>query len=201
MLRYLLLIGAAAGIAAYFFVIRADIGETEDTLGALASQIAGRPVSVKCQGVVADAIDVSAAEGTVRFDPNGEPGDTAELRRSVCQELAEFPDTLSDQRYRCLVSPDPCPRDIVKRVVAVHTLTHEAWHLRGVLDERLTECYALQTGEGVAKSLGANPSLSRAIAVYYATERYTKLSSTYRSSLCRDGGRYDLKQGTRRWPY
>ena len=197
--RYLLLIAAAAGIAMYFLVLRPDMGKTEETLGALASQIAGRPVSVKCQGVIKEAVDVSAAEGEVLFE-NGEPTDVAELKRGICIELADFPKTLEDERYRCLASSDACPKEIIKRVVAVHTLTHEAWHLRGVQDERVTECYAMQTSEIVARRLGASQALARAMAVYYANERYTRLSSSYQSPFCRDGSRYDLNRGSRVWP-
>ena len=200
MFHYLLLVGAVVGVAAYFFLLRPDLGKTEQTLGALASQIAGRPVTVKCQGVVAGAVDVTASGGKVIFDANGRPGDVAELKRTVCTHLNEFPDTVSDARYRCLVSATECPRDIDRYVFAIHTLTHEAWHLRGVADERLAECYALQTDQLVASRLGANRSLSRAIAVYYATEKYTRLSSKYQSPACRNGGRYDLNRGSRAWP-
>ena len=200
MFRYLLLIGAVAGVAAYFLVLQPDLGKTEATLSALASQIAGRPVSVTCQGVIKDAVDVSGNEGEVEFDQQGRPGDVALLKRSVCHELADFPGTFGDQRYRCLLSAEECPRAIVKRVVAIHTLTHEAWHLRGVQDERIAECYALQTNQLVATRLGAGEQLARAIAVFYATERYTKLSTTDQSPLCRSGGRYDLNRASRAWP-
>ena len=200
MFRYLLLIGAVAGAAAYFFLLRPDIGKTEEMLAEVASQIAGRPVSINCQGVIADAVDVSAAEGEVAFDEDGKPADVAELKRGTCHDLADFPDSVNDERYRCLVSPDPCPKDIEKYVLAVHILTHEAWHLRGVRDERIAECYAIQTDELVASRLGAGPSLARAMAVYYAKEKYTELSSTYRTPACRNGGRYDLNRGSHAWP-
>lgn len=200
MVRYLLLVGAVAGVAAYFILLRPDLGKTEDMLGEVASQIAGRPVSITCQGVIADAVDVSAAEGEVAFDENGQPGDVAELKRGICHDLADFPDSVSDERYRCLVSADPCPSDIEKYVLAVHILTHEAWHLRGVKDERVAECYALQTDEIVASRLGASPSLARAMAVYYAKEMYPELSSTYQTPACRNGGRFDLNRGSRVWP-
>jgi len=198
--RYLLLIGAVAGVAAYFLVLRPDIGKTEETLAAIASQIAGRPVSIKCQGVLSDAIDVSGGGGEVLFDARGRPADVAELKRSVCTQLSEFPSTVGDTRYGCLVSATSCPRDIDGYVEAIHTLTHEAWHLRGVQDERIAECYALQTDQHVAAHLGAGKSLARAIAVYYASEKYTRLSSTYQTPACRNGGRYDLNRGSRAWP-
>lgn len=200
MFRYLLLLGAVAGVAAYFLLLRPDLGKTEEMLSAVASQIAGRPVSVTCKGVIEDAVDVSGNEGEVEFDRNGRPSDRAVLKRSACSELAGFRETLDDPRYRCLVSAEECPREIVKRVQAIHTLTHEAWHLRGVQDERITECYAVQTNELVASRLGAGAQLARAIAVFYATERYLGLSTSYRSPLCRNGGKYDLKRGSRVWP-
>ena len=200
MFRYLLLIGVVAGAAAYFFLLRPDLGKTEETLGTLASQIAGREVSVKCQGLISDAVDVSAAGGEVLFSDGGRPGDVAELKRGVCTHLTDFAGTVGDKRYRCLVSRATCPREIDRYVFAIHTLAHEAWHLRGVQDERIAECYALQTDQLVAARLGAGQSLARAIAVYYANEKYTRLSSTYQSPACRNGGRYDLNRGSRSWP-
>ncbi len=200
MLRYLLLIGVAAGVAAYFLVLRPELVKTEEDLGAIASQIAGRPVAIECQGVISHAIDVTNREGEVEFNPSGEPGDTAELKRDICKRLGSFPDTELDSRYECLTSATDCPKEIVSRVTAVHALSHESWHLAGVKDERITECYAMQTDELVATRLGVSSRLGRAIAVYYATQIYPHLSTTYRSHSCRTGGRYDLNAGSRAWP-
>lgn len=200
MLRYLLLLGAIAGVATYFLAFRPDLGQTEENLGAVASQIAGRPVSVNCQGLVSNAIDVTGNEGSVEFDEDGRPADVAELKRDVCTQLAKFTEMVDDPRLSCLTTEDGCPSDIDKLVVALHTIGHEAWHLRGVQDERLAECYALQTDDVVAVRLGASPAVARAMAVYYAHEKYPRLSSTYQSPACRDGGKYDLDRGSRVWP-
>lgn len=200
MLRYLLLLGAVAGVAVYFLAFQPDLGKTEENLGAIASQIAGRPVSVNCQGVVSNAIDVTGNEGSVKFDENGQAADVAELKRDVCTQLAKFTEMVDDPRLSCLVEGKGCPNDIDRLVVALHTLGHEAWHLRGVQDERIAECYALQTDEVVAARLGASPAVARAMAVYYTNEKYTRLSSRYQTPACRNGGKYDLNRGSRVWP-
>jgi len=72
-----------------------------------------------------------------------------------------------------------CTDDILKTVRAVHTLSHEAWHLAGVKDERIAECYAMQTDQLVATSVGASKRLGRAIEVYYAVEICPHLSTKY----------------------
>lgn len=207
MLRYVLLIGAVAGVAAYFLVLKPDLGKTEESLGAIASQIAGRPVSVNCQGVVSSAVDTTGNEGSVKFDASGRPADVAKLKRGVCTELEKFPDMLDDDRLGCLTSGQECPSDIERLVVAVHVLTHESWHLRGIKDERVAGCYALQTEAAVATRLGASPGLARAVAVYYTNEKYTRLSSEYtrlssacQTPACRNGGKYDLNRGSNIWP-
>lgn len=195
-----MLIGLAAGIASYFFLVRPELAKTEEGLSVVASQIAGRSVSIDCQGVISDAVDITNREGEVEFDETGRPADSAQLKRDVCKRLGELEATASDVRYRCLVSAEECPDDILKNVVAVHTLSHESWHLAGIKDERITECYAMQTNEMVAIRLGAPENLARAIAVYYTSEIYPQLSTMYRSNSCRDRGRYDLDRASRRWP-
>ena len=52
----------------------------------------------------------------------------------------------------------------------------------------------------MATRLGASPGLARAVAVYYTNEKYTRLSSTYQTPACRNGGKYDLNRGSNIWP-
>ena len=194
--KYVLLLG----VAAYLFVLQPELAETEEDLGAIASQIAQRPVAVECQGIISHATDVTNSEGRVEYTESGAPADKTELKRDVRKRLGGFRETRGAGRYACLVSELECTENILKTVKAIHTLSHEAWHLAGVKDERIAECYAMQTNQLVATSVGASKRLGRAIAVYYAAEIYPHLSTKYRSSSCKNGGPYDLSRGSRTWP-
>jgi hypothetical protein len=81
---------------------------------------------------------------------------------------------------------------------AVNVLSHEAVHASGVLDEAVTECYALQHGELVARLLGASRLYAWQLAAGYWRFFYRHMAPTYRSSDCYDGGPLDLNLGP--WP-
>src|SRR6476661_5886486 len=59
----------------------------EHRLGAIASQIAGRHVTVHCPGVIGRALRYDIVEGTVQFDAQGRPADETKLRAFPCGEL------------------------------------------------------------------------------------------------------------------
>ena len=80
------------------------------------------------------------------------------------------------------------------------TLAHESWHLRGILDEARTQCYAVQTAETVARSLGVAADDARAIAVRVAADDARAPAGEYHSADCRPGGLYDLRPDTPDWP-
>jgi len=147
--KYVLLLG----VAAYLFVLQPELAETEEDLGAIASQIAQRPVAVECQGIISHAIDVTNSEGRVEYTESGAPADKTELKRDVCKRLGGFRETRGAGRYACLVSELECTENILKTVKAIHTLSHEAWHLAGVKDERIAECYAMQTNQLARRQL------------------------------------------------
>ena len=53
--------------------------QNEHRLGRVASEIAGRPVSVHCPGLLKRLVDISPNAGTVYFDAEGEPADFTDL--------------------------------------------------------------------------------------------------------------------------
>jgi hypothetical protein len=55
-------------------------------------------------------------------------------------------------------------------VGGIVTLAHESWHLRGILNGARTQCYAVQTTEAVARSLGVAAVDARAVAVRVALD-------------------------------
>jgi hypothetical protein len=90
-----------------------------------------------------------------------------------------------------------------RTALSVAVLAHEAWHLRGVRDEGVTECYALQSGVELGKRLGLSEETARQMMRQQLTENALRGlgSAEYRVlSECRDGGRLDLDPDGSRFP-
>ncbi len=111
----------------------------ERRLGEIASEIAGRPVAINCQGLPSALIDVTSLAGEVMFDHEGRPADEATLKRDVCRDLIRFVPVRSAPSFDCVLRLEPCERPVGKIAYAVHVFTHEAWHLRGVMNEAQTD--------------------------------------------------------------
>jgi hypothetical protein len=172
----------------------------ERRLGEIASEIAQRPVAVHCQGLPSALVDITNLAGEVQFDHEGTPADETTLKRDVCRDLKRFASARSAPSFECVMRVEPCEREVGKIAYAVHVFTHEAWHLRGVMDEAATECYALQTTALTAERMGATPGQARALAAWNLRHAYPNLPSQYHSAECRDGGALDLRPGTAQWP-
>jgi hypothetical protein len=164
-----------------------------------ASELAGRPVSMRCQGLPSNLIDVSSLAGEVIFDHTGAPPDEATLKRDVCADLRRYPEE-RERLLGCVHRVQPCPAKPGRIAYAVHVFTHEAWHLHGVGDEAMAECYALQTTAPVARRLGATVEQAQALARWNLEHAYPYLPSQYHSSECRDGGSLDLRPASAQWP-
>src|SRR5947209_17144733 len=85
------LVVAVLGVA---FVFHERRGVLERRLGAVATQLAERPVHVRCPGLASDVVDVSPEAGSVPFDANGHPKDYTNLKRPTCDALARLPHDL-----------------------------------------------------------------------------------------------------------
>jgi hypothetical protein len=88
----------------------------------------------------------------------------------------------------------------VRAVHGIVTLAHESWHLRGIVDEARTQCYAVQTTEHVALRLGVPSAEAHLIALRVAADDAAAPRGEYHSSECRPGGAYDLHPDTPDWP-
>lgn len=172
----------------------------EHTLAAIAGEIAGRPVKVRCQGFPSQLLDVGWTSGEVEFDHGGRPMGETRLDRDVCEDIDRYPEQRAEASFACVRVQRPCDRRTAKVAYAVHLLAHEAWHLRGVSDEAMTECYALQTTAFVAQRLGAPAVEAQALAAWNLVEAYPMLPARYRSGHCRDGGPLDLRPNSAVWP-
>jgi hypothetical protein len=163
-------------------------GETKaaavERFSAEASSIAEKPVSIRCDEARDYVGAVQHADG-VAF---------------VCGDLAILTPEICDDLYR-LAFEDETKGSRTGRAVAV--LAHEAWHLHGVADEGMTECYALQSGVGLGTRLGLSEDTARRLMRQQLVENQLRGASTleYRiPSECRDGGRLDLDPGDASFP-
>ena len=82
-------------------------------------------------------------------------------------------------------------------------LAHEAWHLHGVADEGLANCYAFQSGVGVGVHLGLTESRARSMM---REQLATNASDSAGNTAylvppdCRNGGQYDLNRASDKFP-
>lgn len=192
---------AALALVLAFVALRHHRAEAaENRLAAIASQIAGREVKVRCQGALAAALDIGAEAGSVRFDAAGRPSDTTDLKRGTCTALARFPHERLRPAFACVARGVPCPDEVIRSVWSVQALAHEAWHLAGELDEARTQCFGLQTTAYVAVRLGADPTQAQTLAAYVYARLYPRMPAEYQSSHCRDGAALDIRPETSVWP-
>ena len=189
-----------AGILGTAFVFHERRSALDHQLGAVATQLAGRPVRVHCQGITGELLDATAEEGSVQFDANGRPADVTDLKRPICDALSRFPHDVKSPSYACVLAQADCTNAIFDDVIAVHTLAHESWHLRGNGSEAITECYALQTTAYAATLLGADPQAAQATATYALLRLYPNMPDEYKEADCVNGGPMDLRPTDPHWP-
>ncbi|MFO7571103.1 MAG: hypothetical protein R6W48_00685 [Gaiellaceae bacterium] len=149
-----------------------------------ASLIAEKRVSIRCDESRAHVGVVQRAEGIAQVG-----GTLAFLTPERCYDL-----------YRLAFRGDITSS---RTALAISVLAHEAWHLRGVRDEGVTECYALQSGVGLGKRLGLSEETARQMMRQQLTENALRGlgSAEYRvPPECRDGGRLDLEPDSGRFP-
>ena len=149
-----------------------------------ASRIAGKPVTIRCDeaGNVVGA--VQHADGVALVG-----GDVAYLTPQRCFDL-----------YR-LAFDGEITSNRTARAVAV--LAHESWHLRGEREEGATECYALQSGVDLGRSLGLSANTARQMMRQQLTENALRSRGSADYLVppeCHDGGELDLDPRSSRFP-
>lgn len=158
---------------------------TEALLSSEAARIAGHPVRVRCDaegkavGVVQHADGIAEVGGT-----------NALLTPAICFRL-----------HRLAADADEGPFSQTARAIAV--LAHEAWHLQGVRNEGVANCYAFQSGVELGRRLG----LSRGTAARMMRQQLAENAIQARAAPaylvpaeCRNGGELDLDASTGRFP-
>jgi hypothetical protein len=196
--RVLACLAAFAGLAFYFGPHR-NLERDEARLGKIAAVIAGHDVGIACPGTLATLTEVSATDGSVVFSPEGKPANEAKLSSHTCKTLRAFLHGRVSG-LGCLKTHQGCPLKVREAAIAVNVLSHEAWHLAGVRDEAVAQCYALQSNAGTAMRLGAGQGDAHAIAEFILREVQPALPSDYRTRDCFDDGPLDLHRDRPTWP-
>jgi hypothetical protein len=71
----------------------------------------------------------------------------------------------------------------------MHVFTHEVMHIRGDLNEKKTDCQAIQRNQRVGELMGIESSIARINAIKYYQDFYPK--HPYFDKECKRGGKYD----------
>ncbi len=172
--------------------------QNESRLALVASEIALRDVGVSCPGFWTRLVEITPNAGWVNFDEHGRPADETSLSAATCRSLERV--WRGKQRsFRCLLAGG-CDRGALAAVSGIVTLAHESWHLRGVVDEARTQCYAVQTTEAVALALGVREDEAQLISARVALDEARAPRGEYHSPACHPGGAYDLRPDTPGWP-
>jgi hypothetical protein len=163
---------------------------TEHRLAGIASQLAGRPVGVRCQGFWAALLDINDRQGEVDFSPGRLPTHMF-LTRGTCSRLKH----LQPKKLDCLTGIDwshwslsadyngSCERRTRADVQAINTLTHEAMHLRGVVDEGHAQCLAIRNDPLTVLQFDGTVAEGHAAASFMLALE-PLLPSEYQSGVC-----------------
>lgn len=166
-------------------VSEADRARAEAVFSREAAKIAGHPALIRCDtsgdyvGFLQDA-DGLAFVG----------GKRAYLTPSIC-------DTLYQLAFKHRTHSFP------RTARAIAVLAHEAWHLQGVSDEGLANCYGFQSGVRIGTELGLSESTARAMMREQLATNISDAASTPEYLVpegCRNGGVYDLEPGSESFP-
>ncbi len=158
----------------------------EQRLVAVATDLVGTPVRVRCQTAGQEFVDAGAELGYVRYGADGVPEHATLIKRAQCAALADY---LGSDKA------DP-GRD---EVVAVHVLTHEAMHMAGETAEAVAECRAVQRDARTAELLGATPEQARRLAAAYVRNVLPQMPEEYLSPDCVAGGALDERLTSSPW--
>jgi hypothetical protein len=192
--RFVLGLGLIGALALTFWVVESRTGwngldestraEATARFSDEASRVAAKPVTIRCDEAGDYVGAVQHADGVAAVG-----GELAYLAPERCLDL-----------YR-LAFKGEVRSNRTGRALAV--LAHEAWHLRGVSDEGITECYALQSAVEIGRRLGLSLDTARRLMRQQLAENALRgrANPAYRVPAdCRDGGRLDLEPDSSRFP-
>jgi hypothetical protein len=158
---------------------------TEQLLSREATKIAAHPARVTCDTSGRHVGAVQEADGEAEVG-----GMQAYLTPGICYTL-----------YRLAEHGRVDSFSGTARAIAV--LAHESWHLRGVADEGVANCYAFQSGVRIGKELGLSAGEAAAMMRQQLADNAVSAEGDTRylvPSGCKNGGRYDLNPTSARFP-
>jgi hypothetical protein len=147
----------------------------------------GRPVSVHCNTLLDTMLDPNALAAGHANPRTGR----IVLQKPWCSTLRDYLD-------------DPERADD-RGLHSLNLFTHEVMHVRGILDERITECHSVQYNRRMAELLGVPAPLARTHALRYYREGYAMraqvggLAGAYFSAECAPGRALDLRLPDSTW--
>jgi hypothetical protein len=171
-------------------VIGGDSAESriEPRFGRIASVLAGKELAVRCWSgpdwrrlIREEGIYTRGLLGSDTLGFAGIYGDRANLGPNVCASLVAL-------TYRGARPTGEAARLLL--ATAVVTLSHEPQHSKGVVQESVAECNAIQLAHRTAAKLGASREFAAALVRTY-WRHYKEQLPAYRSLECRDGGALD----------
>jgi hypothetical protein len=166
-------------------VSEADRVRAEAVFSREAAKIAGHPAQIRC--------DTSGEYVGFLHDADGLAfvgGRRAYLTPSIC-------DTLYQLAFKHRTHSFP------RTARAIAVLAHEAWHLQGVSDEGLANCYGFQSGVRLGTDLGLSESTARSMMREQLATNASDAASTPAYLVpdsCRDGGSDDLNPSSSAFP-
>jgi hypothetical protein len=179
-----IVVAVLVGVPGWLLLQYHDRKVNEARLAKLATEIAGRPVQIDCPGVFARLVEWDFLEGSVQFDASGRPSDTAVLRSHACAELDALAEGRRQAVLACVAVGGACGVAGDQLAMAVDVITHESFHLAGILDEAETECRSLHAMGRSAERLGATPAEGRALALHHFQTSYQLMPARYRTPPC-----------------
>jgi hypothetical protein len=150
-----------------------------------ARRIAGHPAQVICDTSGHHVGSVQEADGLAEVG-----GTHAWLTPGICYTL-----------YQVIAGKDKHPGSGTGRAIAV--LAHESWHLHGVSNEGLANCYAFQSGVQVGVDLGLGRATAQTLMHQQLADNGVDSASDPRYLVprgCHNGGRYDLNPASSTFP-
>ena len=184
-----------AAVVALGWSKHSDRIREQDRLAVVASSLAGHRVGVRCPNIFKKLVNTSGEAGTVKFDERGRPENRTDLSPETCDALRRADKT----DFSCL-DTSTCGYEEFQVGWAIHTLAHEAFHLRGIAEEGMTECFAMQSTAEVAVHLGIPSERAAQLQQWIWTRGYPNEPEEYRAPGCGDGGPLDLHPASPVWP-
>ena len=143
-------------------------------LSTIASELARRPVTIRCTGPRGQLLNAAGESGQVEF-LDGKPGDVATIERGVCETLHAY-SRETKRAGACLL---PCAARPLDVAWSLNALAHESYHLAGIRNEALTQCHALDAIPFVARRLGAAPAQALALGAYARAQLPDRMPAEY----------------------